>query len=157
MKDQVREIAAFFDQYASGFNHALGGDPDVESMANAFAEHFIEASPAGVTAGSNTDAFKEAIAGGLNFYRSIGIRSMEIISRDVKLLDRLHALVKIHWRSVYEKPDGVRGHIEFDVLYLVQDRVKEKKIFAYVTGDEQKVLQQLGLISAATDINQRVK
>ena len=156
MKDQAREIRDFFDQYASGFNRALRGEPDVERMASAFAEHFIEASSTGITAGSNTQSFREAISGGLSFYRSIGVRSMEILSSEVTLLDQLHALVKVRWKSVYSRRGDAPGEIEFDVFYLVQDRGDTKKIFAYVTGDERKVLQELGLVLARTDINQKV-
>lgn len=145
MKDQVREIREFFDQYASGFNRALRGEPNVEHIASAFAEHFIEASSTGITAGSNSESFREAISGGLSFYRSIGVRTMDILSSEVTLLDQLHALVKVRWKSVYSKREGAMGDVEFDVFYLVQDRGGARKIFAYMTGEERKVLQELGL------------
>ena len=153
MKDQVHEIENFLAAYAAKFNRALAGEPDVEGIAEAFAEHFIEGSPAGVTPGANDESFRKAIAGGLAFYRSIGVRSMEVIASEVQCLDSLHFLVKVFWRSTYVKGEGQQGAIEFDVYYLVQDRGDQKRIFAYITGDEQKVLQELGLVAA--DMNQR--
>jgi hypothetical protein len=35
--------------------------------------------------------------------------------------------------------------IDFDTFYFVQ-RIKNLKIFAYITGDEQKVLKEHGLV-----------
>ena len=156
MKSKTEQIGDFFNQYALRFNRALAGEPDIEGMTSAFAEHFIEASPAGVSAGSNTPLFKEAVAGGLSFYRSMGIRSMEIQRKEVTVLDDIHALAKIKWRSSYSHEGAGEGTIEFDVFYLVQARGGNIKIFAYITGDEQKILRELGLITPPTDINQRV-
>jgi hypothetical protein len=156
MKSFTEQIGDFFDQYVLRFNRALAGEPDIDAMTGAFAEHFIEASPAGVNAGSNTALFKEAVAGGLSFYRSMGIRSMEIQGKEITVLDDIHALAKVIWRSFYSREGVGEGTIEFNVFYLVQDRGGKMKIFAFITGDEQKTLQEFGLIPPPTDINQSV-
>ncbi len=36
--------------------------------------------------------------------------------------------------------------IEFDVFYILQDINNELTIFAYITGDEQGVMKEHGLI-----------
>ena len=146
MKGNIKQIGDFFDRYTLLFNRALAGDADIDGVTSAFAEHFIEASPAGVNAGSNTALFKEAVAGGLSFYRAMGIRSMEIQGKEITFLDDIHVLAKIKWRSSYSHEGAGAGTIEFVVFYLVQDREGEKKIFAYITGDERKALHALGLI-----------
>jgi hypothetical protein len=56
-------------------------------------------------------------------------------------------MVKVQWRSFYNKRDGSEELIEFDVIYFVQTLNEKPKIFAYIMGDEQGVLSERGLIS----------
>lgn len=100
--------------------------------------------PNGVAGAKNDDTFKEAILKRWAFYKRIGIQSMNILSKEITLLDELHAIVKIHWKSSYRKSDGSFGTIEFDVIYIVQLRSAGIKIFAYITGDEQKHYEIVG-------------
>lgn len=139
-------ISRFFDDYASRFNKALKGkDPDVTGTTGSFASCFVEASPAGIICSKNDERFKEAIPKGYAFYQSIGTVSMKIGSKAITELDEFHAMVKIHWQSLYEKKEGNREEIGFDVHYFVQVMNEKVKIFAYITGDEQKLLQEKGL------------
>jgi len=71
---------------------------------------------------------------------------MSIESLDITPLDTYHAMAKVHWNALYEKKDGGRESIEFDVIYFVQIMEKTPRIFCYITGDEQKVLRERGLI-----------
>ena len=71
---------------------------------------------------------------------------MNIIDKGITLLDEFHAMVKIGWKGTYEKKDGEALTIEFDVFYMVQELNGSIKIFAYVTGDEEKALKDNGLI-----------
>jgi hypothetical protein len=147
MQDFSHRINDFFDRYAARFRDALsGGQPDVQGTANAFASSFIEASPAGIRCAANDAGFAAAIPQGYDFYRKIGTIKMEIGSREITLLDDLHAMVKIHWLSSYLKKDGARIDIGFDVFYIVQSREENIKIFCYITGDEQKALSDYGLL-----------
>lgn len=139
-------IAPFFDNYALRFNEVLhGSEPDVAATADNFADCFVEASPAGIQCGKNDERFKESIPKGFAFYKSIGMISMKIGSRIITPLDEYHAMVKIHWQSLYVKKEGNRLEIGFDTHYFVQVKNGTVKIFAYVTGDEQKVLEEKGL------------
>jgi hypothetical protein len=72
---------------------------------------------------------------------------MSIDSVKVSSLDEYHSLAKVHWRSFYKKGDGREAQIDFDVIYFVQIIGEKPKIFAYITGDEQGVLREKGLIS----------
>jgi len=145
--DRTAAIDDFFVRYAGRFNRGLSGaEPDVEETVNSFAECFVESSPAGIICGKNDETFREKIPEGYKFYRSIGTESMEIRSRNITLLDEFHALVKVHWFSVYRTKDDTKVEIEFDVFYLLQT-MEQIRIFAYITGDEQAVLREKGLIT----------
>lgn len=139
-------IYDFFAAYEQRFNTALQGETDVEGTAGAFAPFFVEASPAGIHGGSNDSEFRKKIPQGMEFYRSIGTYSMEILSQDVTQLDNLHFMVKIHWKATYRNKDNSDLAIEFDVIYFLQLKEGALKIFAYITGDEDKVMREHGLI-----------
>ncbi len=146
MNTRKKELEHFFDQYASRFNNALRtGESDVEAVASCFAEFFVEASPAGIIGGKNDDDFKKAIPKGYDFYKSIGITAMDILFKEITLLDDFHAMVKVHWKSSFTRKDHSGGSIEFDVVYLLQTKDETCKIFSYITGDEQKALKENGL------------
>lgn len=140
----MNKLQTFFAAYEQRFNDVLGGTAtDVEATAGAFADYFVESSPRGVMGGKNDEKFREMIPKGNEFYKSIGTLSMKIDSLDITQLDELHAVVKAHWKAGYKN----NINIEFDVFYMVTLASGEPKIFAYVTGDEQKVLQEYGLIA----------
>lgn len=139
-------IYNFFAAYEKRFNDALKGETDVEGTAHAFASYFVEASPAGIHGGSNDEEFRKNIPKGMDFYRHIGTHSMEIVSQEVNQLDDLHFMVKIHWKARYRNKDNTDLAIEFDVIYFLQRQESGLKIFAYITGDEDKVMREHGLI-----------
>jgi 1-aminocyclopropane-1-carboxylate deaminase/D-cysteine desulfhydrase-like pyridoxal-dependent ACC family enzyme len=146
MKEIEQRAEAFFRKYEDRFNQGLAGKPDVEGTAAAFAESFIESSPVGVNAGQNGAEFRKAIPQGIEFYKSIGTQSMKIKELAVTLIDDFHVMAKVHWDSRYQQ----RGRdvlIEFDVVYFLRYFDGLLKIFAYVTGDEQKLLEEYGLVS----------
>jgi hypothetical protein len=141
-------LDAFFAEYAARVNRALADPPeeDVEETAGAFARCFVEASPAGINCGQNDAGFREMIPKGYAFYRSIGTKSMTIIALTKTPLDERHTMVKVHWKALYSRPGGAELPIEFDVIYFLQAQDRGPKIFAYVTGDEQQVLRDHGLL-----------
>ena len=141
-----KNIYNFFAAYEKRFNNALKGETDVEGTANGFAPYFVEASPAGIHGGSNDQEFRKKIPQGMDFYRQIGTHSMEILSQDVTPLDDMHFMVKIHWKATYKNKDNTDLAIEFYVIYFLQHRENELKIFAYITGDEDKIMREHGLI-----------
>jgi hypothetical protein len=71
---------------------------------------------------------------------------MSIVDNEVQLLDELHSLCRVTWQSSFQRKDASKGSIKFDVLYLVKKLGSEYKIFAYITGDEQKALKDCGLV-----------
>ncbi|KAA2245369.1 hypothetical protein F0L74_05240 [Chitinophaga agrisoli] len=148
MQQHINEkIEQFFRDYEKRFRDGLAGNVDTASITSAFADCFIEASPLGVHCGKNDAAFREAIPKGYDFYKGIGTTKMTIGHVTITALDDLHYMALVHWQSYYTKKDQTEVTIEFDVTYFLQHRNEELKIFAYITGDEQKVLQERGLVS----------
>ena len=141
-----QSIKAFFNAYESRFNASLTGKIDVEGTTQSFANCFVEATPAGITCGKNDEQFREAIPKGIEFYRSIGTTEMKILAIDITMLDDLHAMAEVYWEAIYNTKEGKEVVIEFTVIYFVQGLNDQIKIFAYITGDEQKVLRERGLI-----------
>lgn len=144
---QQHEIENFFNRYEARINEALSdGEVDIDETVNSFSTEFIEASPNGVIVGTNDKKFRKAIAQGWSFYKKIGIRSMDILSTQTTILDKFHAMVKVHWNSAFVRQNKSKGDIEFDVFYLIQKTDEDIRIFAYITGDEQQALKDEGLI-----------
>jgi len=137
----------FFDHYCDVFNKAMKEDmPDIERTAALFSACFIAADPSGVHCGQNDETFRDAMQKGYAFYKEIGITSMDIVSKKITILDDLHTMVKVFWRSNFLKKDGVRGIIEFENIYFTQAKDTQHRVFAYITGDEQAALKEAGLV-----------
>jgi hypothetical protein len=148
---QQHEIENFFNRYEARVNDALSGtEPDLDETVNSFASEFIEASPAGVVSAKNDKKFRKAISQGWNFYKQVGIRTMDILSLQITILDNLHAIVKVHWNSTFVRKNETKGDIAFDVFYLLQKTGDDLRIFAYITGDEQQALKDEGLLPLPT-------
>lgn len=62
-------------------------------------------------------------------------------------MDELHFMTKVNWSALYRKKDGKEVTIDFSVIYFTQMQDGSPKIFAYITGDEQKALKEYGLVS----------
>jgi hypothetical protein len=144
----IRRINAFFEAYEDRFNVSLtAGKVDVEGTTKAFAKCFIEASPLGVSCGKNNFIFRWMIPRGYAFYRKIGTQSMKILSKEITPIDAFHSMVKVRWSSHYKRQsDGSPITLDFDVTYFLQHLNEDIKIFAYVTGDERKMLREMELI-----------
>jgi hypothetical protein len=145
-----RRLLSFMVDYETRVNRALEEHPvvDVEATADAFTCCFIAATPNEVVCNENDAAFRASIPRGFEFYRSIGTRSMRIASLDVNELDELHAMVKVRWNSLYRRPDKSEVRVDFDVIYLIRLTGEEPRIFGYITGDEDRLLRDHGLIAA---------
>lgn len=140
-------IERFFDAYAARFNAALtGAGVSLDETVKAFAPCFIEASPLGLQCGKNDDALRESIPKGYEFYRSIGTQSMKIEKKEITILDEYHAMVKVWWLAAYAPEHKDPFTISFAVFYFLQHLKENLEIFAYITGDEQKVLKEHGLV-----------
>ncbi len=148
MRSTNLKLEKFFAEYETTFDTALSETTtvDVEETARAFADCFMAANPNGVMCGKNDEQFRTVIPQGCEFYRNIGPKSMEISSLTVTVLDDCHAMAKVHWQALHVKKDSSEELIDFDVTYLLQTIGEKPKTFAYITGDEQKLLRERGQI-----------
>lgn len=146
MDERTAAIEDFFASYAGEFAQALEGHADAEATARHFTDCFIEASVHGVSCGRNDEVFRQQIPRGYDFYRSIGMKSMLVRDIQVSPLDGAHSIARVRWDSTYGKPDGTEESIDFEVIYFLQMTSGEPKIFGYITGDEQAIMRERGLI-----------
>lgn len=148
MADHRALIRKFFETYARRVNDALKPTPEVDAKgaASSFADYFVGASPAGVTVGRNGLRFRMAVQLGFRRYRRIGTTAMLVSSVKPTRLDDLHYLVRVGWDSRYQLKSGVKKRIRFTNIYLIQVKRSRVRIFAYITGDEEKVLRSAGVI-----------
>jgi hypothetical protein len=135
-----------FERYERVFNAALHGDVDMDDVAALYAADFIAASPAGVMTGKNDEQLKHVMAQGYARYRAIGTKEMRIRQLRISPMDEHHCVAHVAWRASYVRSDKPDVTIDFDVHYLVQRLGAEPKVFGWVSGDEQAVLKEHGII-----------
>lgn len=147
MDNRKLQIDAFFNEYSDLFNNAIKAVvPDVEQVAELYSDCFIGANPLGVQCGKNNKALRDQMLKGYDFYKKIGITSMDIVSKEITILDEFHTMTKVRWKSNFIKKDNTKGSIEFENIYLTQTKDNQHKVFAWITGNEQAALKEHGLI-----------
>lgn len=143
METSVRRL---FERYERFFKRSLGGDIDKDEIASLYASDFIAASPAGVMTGKNDDQRKQVMAQGYAHYRAIGTKEMRIRNVRVYPIDEHHCVAHVAWTATYAQQDRADVAIDFEVHYLVQKLDVEPKIFGWVSGDEQELLREHGIV-----------
>lgn len=115
-------------------------------MADLYAPEFIAASPLGVMAGRNDEAYRAALAAGYEKYRRIGTKAMHVRNVTMHPIDNLHAVASVAWTAVYGQPDAAEISIDFEVHYLMQELEPGKpKVFGWISGDERAVMEEMGI------------
>ncbi|TDQ39145.1 nuclear transport factor 2 family protein [Aureibacillus halotolerans] len=135
----------FFQTYETKFNEALNDTPDLEVIVRFYSEEFISVNPLVVKTGINNESLKDAMAEAYEYYRSIGTKHMECLDVSITVLDDKHFVAHTKWNSVYEK-NGEEISIPFQSNYLLQENDTTFKIFGWITGDEQSLLKENGII-----------
>lgn len=143
MERQVRDLFARYEQV---FMRNLTGPFDADEVAGLYTPEFIAASPAGVRTGANDAGFGQTMAQGYAHYRKIGTQDMRVGEISIQPIDALHCVAKVSWRATYARDDLPRTEIDFDIHYLVQIRDGRARVFGWVSGDEQALLKERGII-----------
>jgi hypothetical protein len=149
MQPHEPAIRRFFEAYQRRMNAALQKQPvvDVAAAAAAFARYFVGSNPRQVYGARNGWLFRLMIPRGYAYHRRLGTQRMEIRGLSIVSLDDHHVLARTHWWSSYRRKSGDTVEIEFDNIYVLRVATgQEPQIFAYITGDEQQVLKDHGLI-----------
>lgn len=143
METSVRRL---FARYERSIAQSLAGDTDMDEVASFYASEFIAASPTGVMAGRNDGRLREVMAQGYARYRAIGTKEMRIRGLRISPMDENHCVAHVAWRARYARKGRPDVTIDFDVHYLVQKLGAEATIFGWVTGDEQALLREHGIV-----------
>lgn len=139
------EVEDFFGRYERVFRESLAGNLDPQEAGSFFAPEFIAATPAGVMAGRNDHTLAEALSAGYDRYRAIGTREMRIRGVRLSPIDDHHGLVHVAWTAVYDRGAAAPVAIDFEVHYLLQSLGEGPRIFGWISGDEQAVLEAHGI------------
>ena len=115
-------------------------------MSELYAPEFIAASPIGVLAGKNDVGFRQALSDGYEQYRKIGTKGMRIRGVEMSQIDALHCVANVAWTASYEVANKQQIDIDFDVHYLMQELNGKLRIFGWISGNEQELLKQHGVI-----------
>jgi hypothetical protein len=143
METVVRKL---FTRYERFFRQSLAGEIDMDEVASLYASDFIAASPAGVMSGKNDDQFRRVMAQGYAHYRAIGTKEMRLRHVRLSAIDDCHCVAHVAWTATYARKDQPDTAIDFDVHYLVQILDGEAKVFGWISGDEQALLKQHGIV-----------
>ncbi|MBN9424922.1 MAG: nuclear transport factor 2 family protein [Burkholderiales bacterium] len=143
MEKSVNEL---FQRYQEFFRRGLKNEADMEQVASSYATAFIAASPAGVSVGQNDEQLKQVMRQGFERYRQIGTKDMTLRHVRVDPIDEHHCVAHAAWTATYDRGAAPDVSIDFDVHYLVQQLDDGPKIFGWVSGDEQALLRQHGII-----------
>ena len=139
-------VRTLFERYERFFERSLGGEIDMDEVAELYAPEFIAATPAGVMGGKNDDSFRHAMTQGYAHYRAIGTKAMRIRGVRISAIDDLHCVAHIAWTATYAREGQPDVAIDFDVHYLVQALEGTPKVFGWVSGDEQALLREHGIV-----------
>lgn len=139
-------LEKFFQRYERFFMQSLSGEIDGDEMLELYAPEFIAASPLGVLTGKNDADFRRALSGGYEQYRKIGTKGMRVRGIEMSQIDELHCVANVAWTASYEVANRQQIDIDFDVHYLVQELNGKLHIFGWVSGNEQELLKQYGVI-----------
>lgn len=139
-------LEKFFQRYERFFMQSLIGEIDGDEMSELYAPEFIAASPLGVLAGKNDAGFRQALSDGYEQYRKIGTKGMRVRGVEMSQIDDLHCVANVAWTASYEVANNQKVDIDFDVHYLMQELNGNLRIFGWISGNEQELLKQYGVI-----------
>ncbi len=148
MTELEAKVRRLFDEYGRVSNDALRDETAVRAtlVASFFAPYFVGSTPKAVFGGPNDVTFRKMIPQGFARYRDCGGKRMDITGVKVTPLNDLHALAEIGWDFAYVNKAGEGGNVRFTNFYFVTIADGEPRIFAYITGDEDKAMQDHGLV-----------
>lgn len=96
--------------------------------------------------GRNSFLFSLVLKRAYSFYRKIGTKNLCILNIESTEIDANHGLAKIFYRADYEKKNGEKISIDFNVSYLLEFHGDDIKIFGFVAGDEMKAYKDAGIV-----------
>lgn len=142
-KEQVEK---FFQKYEQFFMQSLIGKLNSDEITELYAPEFIAASPMGVMTGKNDIDLQKTLSNGYEQYRKMGTIDMHVCKIKIYPIDEYHGVAHVFWRASYQKSDKSRVDIDFEVHYLMQEIKGKLRVFGWISGNEQEVLKEYGII-----------
>jgi hypothetical protein len=142
MAQAVRQL---FERYEGSFNAGLKGEVDLPAVAALYADSFIAASPSGLFTGKNDEELKKVTVQGFKHYRETGVQQMVVRDLHLSVIDALHGLARVEWSATYQVK-GQEKIIAFTNVYLVRLEGATARVFGWITGDEEALLRQHGIV-----------
>ena len=139
-------IRKFFKSYETLYRRALKDDVNARGVADHFAAYFVESSPGGAHGGKNGWLFRFMIGRGFAFYRKLGTRAMTLEVTGITPIDAHHAMVTVAWEAQCVRRDGTAVTLPFTHIYFLREEKRALKIFSYIANDQQKMLEEHGLV-----------
>jgi hypothetical protein len=141
----VTKIEHFFARYEEGANSF---DPDL--VCSQYTAEFMGGGPSGVMCGRNDEGLRKAIFQRHALFRQIGFQRAKILSVEETPLDDRYTMAKVHWHMTFEKQPGHSLDFKFFLTYFLFDPGSGPKVVFWIShDDEQKILQEAGLIPEA--------
>ena len=132
------KLEKLFNQYEKAFDKL-----DLNTIASLYADTALSAGPKGTIAAGKKD-YEEKAEDAANFYRSVGHKSAEIISKQFVPISDQYTMVVVHWAVTFE---NINDPAEFDISYIIQHTDKDPKIILFITHqDEEEYMKKLGLL-----------
>lgn len=148
MRDRIKKIENFFSVYEASFNTALSEENalSLETIQELSSGCFIESDPHKVNCGKCEDLLKRTQEN-ITKYKNNGIKKARIHSKEITSLDDYHAMVKVQWH--FASDQEFKGEmIVLNIFYLLRTIQKDIKIFGYISGDEQRAMQEHQVMAA---------
>lgn len=142
MEELVRRV---IEGYERAFARALAGEGSVDEVAEHFAAGYVMANPKRVASG-DLEGFKEMMAGSLEYYRSLGLRSKRLVGLRVTPIDEHHHVAHASWTHTYAPPGREPVGVDIDIHYLVQVAGGQGKIFGWTSAGQEASLKRHGII-----------
>ncbi len=142
-KDEVKN---FFMRYEQFFMQSLNGEIDSDELSSLYAQEFIVASPLGVMTGKNDIIFQKTLAQGYEQYRKMGTQRMRVRDVSISPIDEIHCVAHVAWTATYSVEGKPNIEIDFEVHYLMQELDNELQVFGWISGNEQDLLKEYGVI-----------
>lgn len=140
----MTKIEHFFARYEEG---AHSFDPDL--VCSQYTAEFMAGGPSGVMCGRNDEGLRKAIIERHTFFQTIGFQRAKILRVEETPLDDRYTMAKTHWHMTFEKQPGHSLHFKFFVTYFLFDPGSGPKVVFWIShDDEQKIMQEAGLIPA---------
>jgi hypothetical protein len=143
----VTKFENFFARYEEGANSF---DPDL--VCSLYTTEFLGGGPSGVMCGRNDESLRKFIVHRQAFFQQIGFKRAKILSVEETPLDERYTMAKVRWRMTFEKQPGHPLDFEFYLTYFLFDPGSGPKVVFWIShDDEQRVMQESGLISAEAE------